>query len=187
MMQATPRGVGLLSPIRLFYYREPRTPSLPACSDLRDEAAAGGARNQNKFERKERANLKTERLDTSPMELEVGLKVIMRNSKTNRWDVKGEVISVRPGGRSCYVKTESSNRTYLRNRRLLRVDPTLQTVTEESFAISWTQARWAKPSCLSALKKPWQVRQPSYITTKTKGKSVEFNPAKPEVFCYDQN
>ena len=82
MMQATPRGVGLLSPMRLFYCREPRIPSLPACSDLRDKAAAGGARNQNKFERKERANLKTERIDTSPMELEVGLKVIMRNSKT---------------------------------------------------------------------------------------------------------
>ena len=94
VMQATPRGVGLLSPMHLFYCCEPRIPSLLACTDLRDEAAAGGARNQNKFERKEWANLKTERLDTSPMELEVGLKIIMRNSKTNRWDVKGEVISV---------------------------------------------------------------------------------------------
>ena len=172
--------------MRLFYCREPRIPNLPGCTDLWDEAAAGEARNQNKFERKERANLKTEHLDTSPLDLEVGLKVVMRNSKTNRWDVKGEVISIRAGGRSCYVKTSNSNRTYLRNRRLLRVDKTQQIVEEETFAISWSQAPQAGHSCLSAAKKPWQVKKPSYITAKAKVRSVEFDPTKDKVFYYSQ-
>ena len=186
MLQATPRRVGQLSPMRLFYCREPRVPGLPCCTDLRDEKAAGQARNMGKLEAKERANLQTQRLDTSPMDLATGMKVIMRNSKTNKWDVKGEVISVRPGGRSCYIKLEGSNRTYLRNRRLLRVDPELQTVTEESFAISWTQAPQGTLTCLARQREPWQAKKSGYITKKEGGRYVEFSTEEPTVFYYSQ-
>ena len=106
MLQGTPRAPGMLSPMRLFHGREPRIPELPALTDLRDESAAACAMNQNKLDKKTRANLKTERFDTSPLDLEIGLQVVMRNPKSNLWDIKGTVVSVRPGGRSCYVKQQ---------------------------------------------------------------------------------
>ena len=77
MLQATPQVPGMLSPMRLFHGREPRIPELPALTDLRDEAAGASAMNQNKLDKKTRANLKTERFDTSPLDLEIGLQVLM--------------------------------------------------------------------------------------------------------------
>ena len=97
MLQTTPRAPGMLSPMRLFYGREPRIPELPGLVDLRDEAASACAKNQNKLDRKTRANTKTERLDTSPLDLEIGLQVVMRNPKTNLWDIKGTIVSIRQG------------------------------------------------------------------------------------------
>ena len=135
MMQATPRAPGSLSPMRLFHGREVRIPQLPALSDLRDKAACASTLNQNKLDKKTWENLKVEQFDTSPMDLKIGLEVAMMNPKSNLWDIKGTVVNIQPGGRSCYVKTATSNRTYLCNRRLLHVNRTQLETKAECFEI----------------------------------------------------
>ena len=128
--------------------------------------------------------MKTERFDTSPLDLEIGLQVVMRNPKSNLWDIKGTVVSIRQGGRSCYVKTDSSNRTYLRNRRLLRVDKTQQVTETECFVISWRELPKAISSCLRRAAKPWQVKKPDYKSAGGKKRRVVFNSTKDQVFIY---
>merc|ERR1712059_119700 len=94
MLQATPHSAGSLSPMRLFHGREIWVPQLPALSDWKDETACTNALNQNKLDKKTRANLKVERFDTSPMDLRIGLEVVMRDPKSNLWDIKGTVVSI---------------------------------------------------------------------------------------------
>ena len=89
-----------------------------------------------------------ERLDTSPFKLTVGLKVLMHDTVTKWWEIPGEVVSIHPGGRSAYIKTESNNRTYLRNRRLLRVDTAIQSNYETSFEITCEECSPGLPSSL---------------------------------------
>ena len=99
--------------MRLFHNREIRIPQLPALPDLRDEQACGEAVNQGKFHKKAKANERVEKFDTSPLELTISLQVVMRDAVSKRWEIPATVVSLRPGGRSAYVKTEGSNRTYL--------------------------------------------------------------------------
>ena len=80
--------------MRLFHNREVRIPQLPALSDFRDKTACASALNQNKLDKKTQANLKVERFDTSPMDLRIGLEVVMRDPKSNLWDIKGTVVSI---------------------------------------------------------------------------------------------
>ena len=122
--------------MRLFHNREVQIPQLPALTDLRDEQACAGTVNQCKFEKKAKANQRVERLDTSPLELEVGLDVVMRDPISKCWDIPGTVVSIRPGGLLCYVKTAGSNRTYLRNRQLLWVDTAWQVTEEECYEVT---------------------------------------------------
>ena len=113
--------MGSLSHARIFHNREIRIPELPKLEDGLDELACGEAINKGKLSQKERNNSKTERLDTLPFKLAVGLRVLMRDTVSKKWSIPGYVVSIRPGGRSAYVKTDNNNRVYLRNRRLLRI------------------------------------------------------------------
>ena len=95
-----------------------------------------GAVNQGKFDKKAKANEKIEKFDTSPLELTVGLQVVMRDTVSKRQDIPATVVSLQPGGRSAYMKTEGSNRTYLRNHRLLRVDTARQVTEATTYVVT---------------------------------------------------
>ena len=110
----------------------------------------------------------------------------MRNPKTDLWDIKGTVVSIRPGGRSCYVKTATSNRTYLHNRRLLCVDKTQQVTETECFVISWQEAPMSVTSCLRAAKRLWQSGSPEYIGAGGKKRAVLFTSQADQVITYLQ-
>ena len=92
--------------------------------------------NKCKFHTKENINKRTERLDTSPLDLEVGLRVLLRDRTSKQWEIPGTVVSVRPGGRSAYIKLENNGKTYLRNCTLLRIDTATQSVDETCFKIT---------------------------------------------------
>ena len=71
------------------------------------------------------------RFDASPFKLKVEMKVVLRDLKLKKCDIKGEVVSIREGGKSCYIRNDESGHTYLRNCRLLCVNMTLESTTEE--------------------------------------------------------
>ncbi len=56
---------------------------------------------------------------TELKELSVGDMVRVQHHMTKRWDLIGEVIEIRPRGRSYLIRSESG-RLYWRNRRFLR-------------------------------------------------------------------
>ena len=92
LLHATPRHAGSLSPMRLFHNHEIRIPQLLALPDLRDEQAYGEAVNKEKFHKKAKANERIEKFDTSPLELTVGLQVVMRDAVSKRWEIPATMV-----------------------------------------------------------------------------------------------
>ena len=89
------------------------------------------------------------------MDLAIGMKILlMRDSISKRWDIPAEVTQIRQGGRSAYVRSHGSERTYLRNRRLLRIDTVVKDNENFSYLISWEQSLRSLVSSL----KPWANR-----------------------------
>ena len=76
-----PREVGNLNPVRLFYNRERGIPELPKISDSLYERTAGMTINKRKQAAKEQAASDTERFYTSPLELKVGMNVVLRGAQ----------------------------------------------------------------------------------------------------------
>ena len=84
------------------------------------------------------------------------------------------------------MKTAASNRTYLRNRRLLCIDKTQQETEAECFEISWQELPPTVTSCLKAVTQPWQLSNSSYISAGGKKRSVVFTIREDQVFVYQQ-
>ena len=84
------------------------------------------------------------------------------------------------------MKTANSNRTYLRNRRLLQVDSTQQETKAECFEISWQEPPQSVTSCLRAATLPWQPSKSSCIKTGGKRRSVTFTSEEDQVSVYQQ-
>ena len=89
------------------------------------------------------------------------------------------MVSVRPGGRSAYVKTEGSNRTYLRNHRLLRVDTASQVTEAITYEVTCKECSPSLVSSLQGPGRPWQLIHHHYMRPKQgEKKSVLFGPSK---------
>ena len=130
-LQNTPRTSEGFSPARLFYRRILRDPHLPQLQDNLDERAGRDSIQANKDKRKRRKNEEKKRLNTTPVELKPGMNMILQGAISKLWNIKGQVVSIRPGGQSAYIHVPEKNKTYLRNRRFIKVDMSLEYINEE--------------------------------------------------------
>ena len=121
----SPRAVGAASPARLHFRRQYRHPGMPAFEveifDKGEEILAW----QKKEDRKEAANKRVATNQRKPLNLTVGLKVLVEDKKGNN-TLPGEVVGVR-SQRSCWVQMTDTDRIFLRNRKFLVEDPAFRT------------------------------------------------------------
>ena len=121
----SPRAVGAASPARLHFRRQYRHPGVPAFEvEIYDkgEEIIGW---QKKADKKEAANKRVATNQRKPLNLSVGLKVLVEDKQGNN-TLPGEVVGVR-SQRSCWVRMTDSDRIFLRNRRFLVEDPAFKT------------------------------------------------------------
>ena len=121
----SPRAVGAASPARLHFRRQYRHPGVPAFEveifDKGEEIIGW----QKKADKKEAANKRVATNQRKPVNLSVGLKVLVEDKQGNN-TLPGEVVGVR-SQRSCWVRMTDSDRIFLRNRRFLVEDPAFMT------------------------------------------------------------
>ena len=82
-LQNTPHTAEGFSPARLFYGRILRDPHLPQLEDDLDERVGRDTIQANKERRKRKKNEEKRRLNTSPVELKVGMNVILQGPSAN--------------------------------------------------------------------------------------------------------
>ena len=121
----SPRAVGAASPARLHFRRQYRHPGMPAFEveifDKGEEIIGW----QKKMDRKEAANKRVATNQRKPLNLTVGLKVLVEDKQGNN-TLPGEVVGVR-SQRSCWVQMTDTDRIFLRNRKFLVEDPAFKT------------------------------------------------------------
>ena len=121
----SPRAVGAASPARLHFRRQYRHPGMPAFEveifDKGEEILGW----QKKEDRKEAANKRVATNQRKPLNLTVGLKVLVEDKQGNN-TLPGEVVGVR-SQRSCWVQMTDTDRIFLRNRKFLVEDPAFRT------------------------------------------------------------
>ena len=61
--------------------------------------------------------------DTNPIELKPGLQVLLQGVKCKLWNIEGEIVEVRPSGRSAIIYVPEKQSSYLRNRRFMKLNP----------------------------------------------------------------
>ena len=110
----------------MFYGRILRDPHLPQLEDNLDERIGRDIIQANKEKRKRKKNEERRRLNTTPVELKVGMHIILQGAISKLWNIKGQVVSIRPGGCSAYIHVPERNKTYLCNRRYIKVDRSLE-------------------------------------------------------------
>ena len=121
-MQNLPRTSEGLSPARLFFQREVRSPMLytPPCD--KDEMAAGLQRHHDRERNRDVRNARRGKGLESPLELYVGQKVFLQDEvkRGHPFSIPGTVVSIRDSGRSGWVWCPGKARRFLRNRRKMR-------------------------------------------------------------------
>ena len=133
--------------MRLFHGRRVRNPHLPQLADGIDEQEGGAVIQANKQQKKRKRNEDKKKLDTVPLELKEGMEVLLQGIKTKLWNIEGVVKQVRPGGHSAFIYIPSKDKTYLMNRRFMKLNIALEYEDDKSesnscFALS--VQRWRK-------------------------------------------
>ena len=122
-MQNLPRTSEGLSPARLFFQREVRSPMFytPPCN--KDEMGAGLQRHYDRERQREVRNVRRGKGLESPLELYVGQRVFLQDEirRGHPFSVPGTVVAVRDSGRSGWVWCPGKARRLLRNRRKMRL------------------------------------------------------------------
>ena len=91
------------------------------------------------------------------MDLTIDMEILlMRDSISKKWDIPAEVTQIRQGGRSAYMRSHGSERTYLRNRRLLRIDTVVLDTENCSYLISCKQSLRSLVSSLKLWADRWE-------------------------------
>ena len=121
ILNDSPRRVGAASPARLHFRRQYRHPGAPAMDLVVCSKEEERIEWECKADRKEAANRRTATNQKKPLQLRVGLKVLVEDKEGNN-TLPGEIVGVR-SQRSCWVKMDDSGRTLLRNRKFLESDP----------------------------------------------------------------
>ena len=121
----SPRAVGSASPARLHFRRQYRHPGAPALEIEVYDKGEEIIEWQKKADKKQAANQRVATNQRKPLNLSVGLKVILEDKQGNN-TLPGEIVGVR-SQRSCWVRMADSDRIFLRNRRFLVKDPAFNT------------------------------------------------------------
>ena len=121
VLNDSPRRVGAVSPARLHFRRQYRHPGAPAMDLAVCEEEEETVEWQCKADRKVAANKRVATNQKKPLQLRVGLRVLVEDKEGNN-TLPGEVVGVR-SQRSCWVLMEGSGRTLLRNRKFLERNP----------------------------------------------------------------
>merc|ERR1712237_262049 len=115
--RATPRADGF-SPFEIFYGRKPNIPVLPAFKKSDYVPAAAEEARMNTAIRNATNSSRGTKVAS---QLSVGERVLIQDSDSGLWSLEGEVVTVRPHGRSYIVAAGGT--TYLRARQHLRPLP----------------------------------------------------------------
>ena len=121
----SPRAVGSASPARLHFRRQYRHPGAPALEIEVYDKGEEIIEWQKKADKKQAANQRVATNQRKPLNLSVGLKVLVEDKQGNN-TLPGEIVGVR-SQRSCWVGMADSDRIFLRNRRFLVKDPAFNT------------------------------------------------------------
>ena len=142
MWNATPRSSNGCSPSRILLNRAPRMPGIVTVRDGKDPQLSGRSRWMSKEADKESRNDNVS-LNWSPVSLEPGLRVLLQDPVSKRFNIPAKVVSVRPSGRSAYVDC-GGGKTYLRNRRFMALDPDYPPPSEAAMAVTVVMAESRK-------------------------------------------
>ena len=82
--------------------------------------------------RKKKKNEDRKRLDTTPVELKIGMDILLQGVNSKLWNIQGVVKEIRAGGRSAYIYVPEKDKTYLRNRRYIKVNRSLEYIADEA-------------------------------------------------------
>ena len=74
-----------------------RDPQLPQLQDDLDEGAGRDSIQASRDKRKRKKNKDKKRLDTTPIELTVGMEVLLQGVKSKLWNIQGVVTEIRTG------------------------------------------------------------------------------------------
>ena len=128
-----------------------KVPKLPQLQENLDEGAGRDAIQATRDKRKKKKNEDRKRLDTTPVELKVGMEVLLQGVNSKLWNIQGVVKEIRAGGRSAYVYVPEKDKTYLRNRRFIKVNRSLEYIADEAdheensyFALNVQQGKKVK-------------------------------------------
>lgn len=123
--KATPRPDGF-SPSEMFFGRRVRTqlPSLLHDFTPKDAEQTRSDSRQKVIDRNDNFILKS---------MKVGDPVLIQNPNTKQWTEKGVITYIRPSGRS-YEITLEDGKTYLRNRRFIRISPISISNNRQTYA-----------------------------------------------------
>ena len=161
----TPRA-DKYSPAQLFLGRRQRTllPTLPGAGVTADKSYAEAARQGQKAKEKENFDKNTKPLPPFP----VGVLVMCQNPISKQWDPEdlAKVIEVRESGHSYKLQRESDDKTFVRNRRFLRLAQSKR-AEEPKKAKEQDKNDTSKDSQTS-------VRRSSRLANKNKLKKVKF-------------
>ena len=70
-------------------------------------------------------------MDTAPVELKIGMNVLLQGVNSKLWNIQGVVKEIRAGGWSAYIYVPEKNKTYLRNIRFIKVDMSLEYMADK--------------------------------------------------------
>ena len=117
ILQLTPRTPEGMSPARLFFQRQLRIPHLPTLPDSREEQYEARQMLKKKNKAKQARNEKIKKGE-APVELKLGLRVLLQDMSSKLWDMPGMVTSVREGNRSGHIQLDTG-KVYFHNRRYM--------------------------------------------------------------------
>ena len=142
VLNDSPRRVGAVSPARMHFRRQYRHPGAPAMDLLVCDKEEEQVEWQCKADRKAAANERTATNQKKPLQLRVGLRVLVEDKEGNN-TLSGEVIGVR-SQRSCWVLMDGSGRTLLRNRKFLERDPSFASGSPQVLTLKCMKVRAEK-------------------------------------------
>ena len=99
-------------------------------------------------------------MNWTPIEIEIGQRVLLQDRTSKAYDIPGKVVRVRPGGRSAYIEA-NGGKTYLRNRRFFRIDPLYNSPALDAAKVVIVETVGSHPQSTSCFKRLFTLKRPS--------------------------
>ena len=157
----TPRTAEGVSPAHILLGREPRVPGLLSILEDKDPILAGRNARVAK-DRIQRQRNTGSHLNWTPIEIEIGQRVLLQDQTSKAYDIPGKVVGVRPGGRSAYIEA-NGGKTYLRNRRFFRIDPLYTSPALDAAKVVIVETVGSHPQSTSCFRKAIHPREAKQV------------------------